>query len=116
MGEQGLIVAIISHKLVDRGKLQEGTGLILIPVKYEAIVVQMFKNEVVDCEVTEVSTLGFFGDVGPVRIFVSKSNMPQGWRYTTEEVYMGGGAAYVDPTESLRIRRETAVRVRLLAT
>eukprot|EP00927_Polykrikos_kofoidii_P044814 TRINITY_DN3868_c0_g5_i1.p1 TRINITY_DN3868_c0_g5~~TRINITY_DN3868_c0_g5_i1.p1 ORF type:complete len:179 (+),score=37.17 TRINITY_DN3868_c0_g5_i1:105-641(+) len=114
--DEGLIVAVGHVTLTDSGKLQEGTGFILVPVMYRAVVVQLFKNEVVDCEVVEVNKLGFFGEFGPVRIFVSKSSMPQGWRYSEEDMHMGGGAAYVaEDGGSIAIRKQTAVRVRLLA-
>merc|ERR1712224_1122841 len=112
----GLVVAIGNSEMCDSGKLQEGTGLLLVPMKYRAILIQNFKNEVVDCEVVEVNKLGFFGEIGSVRVFVSKSSLPKGWRYTEDEMHCGGGPAYVSENAVLSIRRESAVRVRLLAT
>lgn len=112
----GLIVAVGACEPMDLGKLQEGTGFVLIPMKYRAVVIQNFKNEVVDCEVVEVNKLGFFGELGPVRIFVSKSSMSEGWKYSEEDVHSGGGPAYISGDGVSSIRRDTAVRVRLLAT
>merc|ERR1712014_240573 len=105
-------------QMVDNGKLQEGTGLVLVPMKYKAIVIQVFKNEVVDCEVIEVNKLGFFAELGPVRIFVSKSNLPKDARYTEDEVDSAGGAAYLCETPSgpMAIKKGSPVRVRLIAT
>merc|ERR1712039_508522 len=93
-----------------------GTGLVMVPMKYTAVVLTLFKNEVVDCDVVEVNKLGFFGEVGPVRVFVSKSSMPQGWQYTEESSHSGGGPSYVSETGKSFIRRDCAVRVRLIAT
>lgn len=112
----GLVIAVGMSEAMDKGKLQEGTGLVMVPVKYRAILIQNFKNEVVDCEVVEVNKLGFFGEIGSVRVFVSKSSLPKGWRYTEDEMHCGGGPAYVSENAVLSIRRESAVRVRLLAT
>mmetsp|Transcript_35635 Transcript_35635/g.83360 ORF Transcript_35635/g.83360 Transcript_35635/m.83360 type:complete len:183 (+) Transcript_35635:112-660(+) len=111
----GMIIAIQSSEALDSGKLQEGTGLILVPMKYRALVMQAFKNEVVDCEVMEVNKLGFFASVGPLRVFVSKSAMPKGWDYTEDQVGVrGGGPAFLSPDRESLIQRERAVRVRLI--
>mmetsp|Transcript_77218 Transcript_77218/g.174677 ORF Transcript_77218/g.174677 Transcript_77218/m.174677 type:complete len:180 (+) Transcript_77218:111-650(+) len=112
----GLVIAIATCSAIDKGKLQEGTGLIMVPMKYKAVVLQLFKNEVVDVEVVEVNKLGFFGEVGPVRVFVSKSSMPDGWRYSEDEIHGGGGPTYVSENGVWSIKRESAVRVRLVAT
>ncbi|CAE8606640.1 unnamed protein product, partial [Polarella glacialis] len=106
----GLIIAVGDTCPVDKGKLHEGTGLVMVPMKYNAVVLQLFKNEVVDCEVVEVNKLGFFGEVGPVRVFVSKTLLPEGWAYTEVELHSGGGPAYVSTDGSQSIRREAAVR------
>merc|ERR1712151_645098 len=91
----GLVIAIANSQASDKGKLQEGTGLVMVPMKYKAVVLQLYKNEVVDCEVVEVNKLGFFGEIGPVRVFVSKSSLPEGWRYSEEDIHGGGGPVYV---------------------
>merc|ERR1712176_219444 len=83
---------------------------------YKAVVLQLFKNEVVDCEVVEVNKLGFFGEIGPIRVFVSKSSLPDGWRYSEDELHSGGGPAYVSDDRIYSIKRESAVRVRVVAT
>eukprot|EP00415_Alexandrium_ostenfeldii_P003791 UN3791 len=88
----------------------------MVPMKYTAVVIQLFKNEVIDIDVVEVNKLGFFGEVGPVRVFVSKSSMPDGWKYTEDEIHGGGGPVYVSANGVQSIKRESAVRVRLVAT
>eukprot|EP00933_Yihiella_yeosuensis_P084734 TRINITY_DN99366_c0_g1_i1.p1 TRINITY_DN99366_c0_g1~~TRINITY_DN99366_c0_g1_i1.p1 ORF type:complete len:179 (-),score=42.29 TRINITY_DN99366_c0_g1_i1:116-652(-) len=113
---KGLVIAVGECSSLDRGKLHEGTGLIMVPMKYTAVILQLYKNEVVDCEVVEVNKLGFLAEVGPVRVFVSKTNLPDGWSYTEAQQQSAGGASYVSADGALAIRRESAVRVQLVAT
>mmetsp|Transcript_100735 Transcript_100735/g.285535 ORF Transcript_100735/g.285535 Transcript_100735/m.285535 type:complete len:179 (-) Transcript_100735:44-580(-) len=112
----GLVIAVKNSGPIDKGKIQEGTGLIMVSMKYKAVVLQLFKNEVVDCEVVEVNKLGFFAEIGPVRVFVSKISLAEGWAYTENEMYSAGGPAYKSEDGSQVIRRESAVRIRLIAT
>merc|ERR1719387_1787847 len=104
----GLVVAVIRILEVGQGKLQDNTGLILVPTTYKALVMKPFKNEVIDCQVTEVNKLGFFGQVGPMRVFVSKSSMPPGWKYVENETT----ASYVEEGTKNSIELDMAVRVR----
>ncbi|CAE7440962.1 STT3 [Symbiodinium microadriaticum] len=110
----GLIISVKEIEPTDKGKLHEGTGLIMVPMKYNALVLQLFKNEVVDAEVTELNKLGFFCEVGPARVFVSKSLLPEGWNYSEAET--AGGASFVSGDGTSWIRREVGVRVKLVAT
>lgn len=48
-------------------------GLIVVPVKYQAIVCKPFRDEVIDGKVTAVNQLGFFAQCGPIRTFVSRN-------------------------------------------
>ncbi|CAJ1342919.1 unnamed protein product [Effrenium voratum] len=110
----GLVITVAECEAIDKGKLHEGTGLIMVPMRYKALVLNLFKNEVLDAEVTEVNKLGFFCEVGPARIFVSKTLVPEGWSYS--EVEVSGAASFVSPDGSATIRRDSAVRVKLVAT
>lgn len=101
----GLIIAVAASEALDKGKLHEGTGMVMVPMKYRALVLQLFKNEVVDVEVVEVNELGFFAELGPARIFVSKAMMEKGWSYSQ-----------VSADRSRIIRRGTNTRVKLVAT
>jgi DNA-directed RNA polymerase subunit E'/Rpb7 len=162
----GMIVAVQDCVALDHGKMQEGTGLIMVTFSFKAIVLQLFKHEVVDCEVTEVQSLGVFAylcrpsefhqieerqskqgihvleDVQNSRkllesekakaltlyvtrhpnvfegakVFVSKSSLPEGWDYSEEQLHSAGGPAYVSPDGGSRIRRETRMKVELIAT
>lgn len=109
----GLIIAVAASEALDKGKLHEGTGMVMVPMKYRALVLQLFKNEVVDVEVVEVNELGFFAELGPARIFVSKAMMEKGWSYSQEDA---SSRCFVSADRSRIIRRGTNTRVKLVAT
>ena len=46
-------------------------------MRYNAIVFRPFKGEVFDAVVTVVNKLGFFAQVGPLQVFVSKHLIPE---------------------------------------
>jgi len=61
-----------------RGNIIEfDTGNVVFFVKYTALLLRPFVNEVVDATVAQCNELGFFAYVGPLRIFVSKHSMPE---------------------------------------
>ncbi len=61
-----------------RGNIIEyDTGNVVFFVKYTALLLRPFINEVVDATVAQCNELGFFAYVGPLRIFVSKHSMPE---------------------------------------
>merc|ERR1740123_1083609 len=84
--------------------------------RFKAIVLQLFKGEVVDMECVEVTKLGVFGEIGPVRVFVSRTHLPQGWKYTEDEMDTGGGPCYISGDREQVIRVKSLVRVTLIAT
>mmetsp|Transcript_9462 Transcript_9462/g.13662 ORF Transcript_9462/g.13662 Transcript_9462/m.13662 type:complete len:174 (-) Transcript_9462:2110-2631(-) len=59
------------------GIIEYDTGNVVFYVKYDALLLRPFVNEVLDATVTQCNTQGFFAFVGPLRIFVSKHNMPE---------------------------------------
>lgn len=56
---------------VGTGKVHDSYGLTSFEVKYKAIVLKPFKNEVMDAVVESVNKMGFFANVGPLQVFVS---------------------------------------------
>lgn len=51
-------------------------GSVEFRIKYRAIVLKPFKNEVVDAVVVTVNKMGFFAEVGPLNIFISNHVLP----------------------------------------
>lgn len=70
-GRDGYIVAIVSMDEVGNGRVHDSYGYVSFNVKYKAIVLKPFKNEVLDAVVETVNKMGFFANVGPLQVFVS---------------------------------------------
>lgn len=103
----GTIVYIF--KITDRSKprVQDGSGCVVVEVGFDAIVFRPFKNEVIDCVVSEVTRLGFFAYFGPMKVFVSKSCVPEDMEFQAET----NSLANADGTQALRVDSEVRVRV-----
>lgn len=70
-GRHGYIVSIVSMDQVGAGRVHDSYGRVSFEVKYKAIVLKPFKNEVMDAVVESVNKMGFFANVGPLQVFVS---------------------------------------------
>ncbi|KAF4729934.1 DNA-directed RNA polymerase II subunit RPB7 [Perkinsus olseni] len=106
----GTIVHIINIIDKSKPKIQDGTGMALVNVIFQGIVFRPFKNEVMDCWVSEVSKLGFFGYFGPMKVFVSRSSMP-------DDVIFREAATpvcYSDADQTVVIQQDSEVRVRIM--
>jgi DNA-directed RNA polymerase II subunit RPB7 len=62
---------------IKSGIIEYDTGNVVFTVKYTALLLRPFINEVLDATVSQCNSLGFFAFVGPLRIFVSKHSMPE---------------------------------------
>jgi DNA-directed RNA polymerase II subunit RPB7 len=58
------------------GVIEHQTGNVPVTVRYQALLLRPFINEVLDAVVATCNNLGFFAYAGPLRIFVSQHNMP----------------------------------------
>ena len=54
-GRYGFIIAVTDIEHMGSGKVQEGTGAVLFPIKFKAIVFRPFKGEIVDALVSQVN-------------------------------------------------------------
>lgn len=54
------------------GTIEFDTGFANVVVVYRAICFRPFVNEVLDAAVSHVTELGFFAEVGPLEVFVSR--------------------------------------------
>ena len=82
-GRHGYIIAVLGHERLGRGLVQDGseTGAVEFRIKYRAIVLKPFKNEVVDAVVVTVNKMGFFAEVGPLNIFISNHLIPNDFKF-----------------------------------
>ncbi|KAF8817730.1 Dna-directed Rna polymerase II RPB7 [Cardiosporidium cionae] len=103
----GYVVCVIRVVHREAGRIQDGTGMIVVSVRYQAIVFKPFKGEVLDGIVTDVNRLGFFVQAGPLKVFVSRSAMPDGYEYNDD-------ASFPCFTDSeVTIKPQYEVRLRL---
>ncbi|CCF73282.1 DNA-directed RNA polymerase II subunit G [Babesia microti strain RI] len=103
----GYVVCVIRIVHCESGRVQDGTGMIIVSVKYQAIVFKPFKDEVLDAIVTDVNKLGFFAQAGPLKVFVSKSSIAPGYAYQDD----ASQPCFSDGTSV--IRSQTEIRMRL---
>ena len=99
----GYIVCVVRTLVHERGRVQNSTGLVVVPVKYQAIVCKPFKDEVIDGIVTAVNQLGFFVQSGPIRTFVSRNAIPDYFEFK-DSIYTDG---------ETNIKSDSKVRMRL---
>ena len=84
-------------------------------MRFNAIVFRPFKGEVFDAVVTQVNKLGFFAQVGPLQVFVSKHLIPSDMKFDPQSQ----PAAYVSEIsdeQPQRVTKDSEVRLRVVAT
>lgn len=79
LAEYGYVVNAIEvpEEKITSGIIEYDTGNVVFTVKYTALLLRPFMNEVLDAVVSQCNPLGFFCYCGPLRIFVSKHSMPE---------------------------------------
>lgn len=79
LANYGFVITVIKvpEEKIRSGIIEYDTGNVVFYVKYEALLLRPFVNEVLDATVSQCNELGFFAFVGPLRIFVSKHSMPE---------------------------------------
>ena len=84
-------------------------------MRFNAIVFRPFKGEVFDAVVTQVNKLGFFAQVGPLQVFISKHLIPADMQFDPQST----PASYVSSVsdqQPQRITKDSEVRLRIIAT
>jgi DNA-directed RNA polymerase II subunit RPB7 len=79
LSNYGYVVNVIEvpEKQIRSDIIAYDSGNVVFFVKYTALLLRPFINEVLDATVSICSPLGFFAFVGPLRVFVSKHSMPE---------------------------------------
>mmetsp|Transcript_4101 Transcript_4101/g.5700 ORF Transcript_4101/g.5700 Transcript_4101/m.5700 type:complete len:180 (-) Transcript_4101:201-740(-) len=104
VGKLGYVITVTELKddAISAGLIEYDTGFVNFNVHYNAICFRPFKDEVLDATVTTVTELGFFAEVGPLPVFVSRHAMPadlqegfdpsqESWTSTDKEVEIKAG-------------------------
>ncbi|KCV68987.1 hypothetical protein H696_04407 [Fonticula alba] len=109
--KDGYVVAVLRVIAIEPGRTIEGEGLAVFRVKYRAIVLHPFPQQVVSAVVTDVSPQGFFSRIGPVTIFTPRTYIPDYFSYNGDI----SPPQYQYEQENLHIRKDTCVRIRLIS-
>lgn len=84
IGPFGTVVLVVEFsKNFKKGKFLPGSSSALFCLKYRAITFKVFKGEILDTIVTNVTKLGFFCETGIIQIFVAKQFIPESFKYET---------------------------------
>src|SRR6478672_5260965 len=111
LANHGFVVNVIEVPPDDihSGIIEYDTGNVVFTVKYTALLLRPFINEVLDAVVSQCNPLGFFAFVGPLRIFVSQHSMP-------EDMFNGFDGekdAWVSDDKEVIISSGSGVRLRI---
>ena len=107
----GYVVSVIEVPVKDikSGIIEYDSGNVVFTVKYTALLLRPFINEVLDAVVGQCNAVGFFAFVGPLRIFVSKHAMP-------EDMFNGYDAekgAWISDDKEVVIAAGSGVRLKI---
>jgi len=114
-GRWGFVICVTDVLDHGKGKIREGAGLVTFSMKFQAIVFRPFKGEVLDAKVDKVNKLGFFAEVGPLQVFVSKHLIPTDMKFDAQS----NPASYVSQIsdeQPMRITIGSEVRLKLIGT
>lgn len=114
-GRHGYIITVTQIISQSKGQIKEGSGITSFTMKFNAIVFRPFKGEVLDAIVTKVNKMGFFAEVGPLPVFVSKHAIPADMVFDQNS----NPASYVSQVtdeQPIRIRPDSEVRLRIVGT
>ena len=80
----GYLVKVLTVDKYGEGKVQDGSGDVLFPLSYKALVFMPYKGEVLDAVVTQVMEVGFMAAVGPMNLFVASQKISSDYRLDNE--------------------------------
>jgi DNA-directed RNA polymerase II subunit RPB7 len=109
-GPFGTIIIVIGiGTFWNNGKLLPGSSSALYNINYKAITFRVFKGEVLDSILTNITRLGFFCESGFLQIFVSRQFIPNNYYYDDlNKCFQNKNY------ENDKIRKDTILRVRII--
>lgn len=114
-GRYGFVICVTEVVTLGKGKIREGAGVVMFQMSFNAIVFRPFKGEALDAIVKSVNKMGFFAEVGPLDVFVSKHLIPADMSFDPQS----NPAAYISQIseeQPLRITKGSEVRLRVIGT
>jgi DNA-directed RNA polymerase II subunit RPB7 len=94
---------------IGQGKIGDTSGYSTFPIFYKAIVFRPFRGEVVDGIVKSITKFGFFVNVGPLTIFVSRHGIPDDMQYDNNHT----PERYVSEEAGVSIQEDKEVRLKI---
>ena len=113
----GLIVHLLNVSAFSKPRVfslntsAANAGGVTVTCSFRAIVFRPFKNEVIDCVVDSLDKNGFFAWFGPMRVFVSRSSMPEDVIFADK---LGLTPAFTNDDASFRIVVGAEVRCKII--
>eukprot|EP01080_Neovahlkampfia_damariscottae_P004409 gene4409-7784_t len=107
----GYTICVTKILNIGKGKIND-FGHATFPIKYQAVVFKPFKNEVIDCVVSKVTKIGFFADVGPVQIFVSRHQISVDMRFEPDST----PPCFISEDQSIKIQKDDEIRLKVVGT
>ena len=77
----GYIIAVTAINDIGTGRVLDGRGSAVFDVRYTAVVWRVFKDEVVDAIVSDVTDLAIIADLGPTKAVVHRNNLPPEYNF-----------------------------------
>ncbi|KAG2374569.1 hypothetical protein C9374_010588 [Naegleria lovaniensis] len=109
-GRTGYIVSVTEITKIGQGKIGESSGYATFPINYKAVVFKPFKGEVCDATVTKVTKVGFFANVGPLPVFVSRHGIPDDMKYDPDH----SPPRFVSEEAQVSIMEDKEVRLKIM--
>eukprot|EP00388_Colpodella_angusta_P012922 GDKJ01032595.1.p1 GENE.GDKJ01032595.1~~GDKJ01032595.1.p1 ORF type:complete len:167 (+),score=21.67 GDKJ01032595.1:55-555(+) len=105
----GYYLCVNEFKDFEKGRCQDGTGMVVLRVWFQALVYQAIPFESVDAIVSQVNTLGLFCQSGPLQIFLSAQHL-NSWDFVD-----GPPPKYTSTDTAAVLQEGTCVRVRVFS-
>jgi DNA-directed RNA polymerase II subunit RPB7 len=112
LGKHGYVISVLDIKddNIMPGAIDNDTGAVNISVHYKVILLRPFRNEVLDTVVTVASDAnGFFANVGPLQIFVSRHCMQDDMSFNDFR-----GDSWISDDGKIEITEGSIVRLRII--
>uniref|UniRef100_A0A7S2Y2T3 DNA-directed RNA polymerase II subunit RPB7 n=1 Tax=Fibrocapsa japonica TaxID=94617 RepID=A0A7S2Y2T3_9STRA len=112
LGKYGYVITVteVKEEGMKTGVISNEFGEVIFHISYDAICFRPFKGEVLDANVTVVTELGFFAEVGPLQVFVSRHAMPQ----DLQEGFDAANEVWVSEDKEVELRQGCGVRLRIM--
>eukprot|EP00603_Paraphysomonas_imperforata_P005741 CAMPEP_0114436794 /NCGR_PEP_ID=MMETSP0103-20121206/13653_1 /TAXON_ID=37642 ORGANISM="Paraphysomonas imperforata, Strain PA2" /NCGR_SAMPLE_ID=MMETSP0103 /ASSEMBLY_ACC=CAM_ASM_000201 /LENGTH=173 /DNA_ID=CAMNT_0001607109 /DNA_START=201 /DNA_END=722 /DNA_ORIENTATION=+ len=109
-GKHGYVVEIIdiADEDIAVGLVDNDSGCVGVTAQYTAILLRPFPLEVLDAVVTNAVESGFFANVGPLEIFVSRHGMDEDITFDYNK-----GDCWCSDDQEIEIREGVVVRLRV---